>query len=135
MEQGADGDYTPDGGLRITERTKQREAFFAEYAHEIRNKISSIPLLLTGGFRTRTGMQDALSDGACDLIGIGRSAVARPDMPVNVILNKELKDEDATVLLGKVHVPWVVRATGVKPVTAGLISVCRVCYESRPFRC
>lgn len=60
--------------------TKRREAFFLEYAERVR-AVTAIPLMVTGGFRTRQGMNDALSDGATDLIGLGRPLAIEPDLP------------------------------------------------------
>jgi hypothetical protein len=38
-----------------------------------------MPLMVTGGFRTRAGMEDALAD--CDVIGLGRPLCWQPDFP------------------------------------------------------
>lgn len=51
--------------------TRQREAYFLDYAEKIR-AIAKMPIMVTGGFRTRGGMEDALREGHCDVIGIGR---------------------------------------------------------------
>ncbi|MDD3761932.1 MAG: NADH:flavin oxidoreductase/NADH oxidase family protein [Nevskiales bacterium] len=51
--------------------TRLREAYFLDYAEKIR-KVAKMPLMVTGGFRTRAGMEDALNSGACDVIGLGR---------------------------------------------------------------
>lgn len=67
------------------ESTRQREAYFQGYAEEVRRRTPGVPLLLTGGFRTRDGMQGAIDDGACDLIGIGRSTCVDPEVGVGLI--------------------------------------------------
>ena len=62
------------------ESTRQREAYFLEYATAIR-KLAKMPLMVTGGFRTRAGMQAALAEGSTDLIGLGRPLCTEPDLP------------------------------------------------------
>ncbi len=59
------------------ESTKLREAYFLDFCEDIR-RITSVPLMLTGGFRTAGGMQDALKSGACDVIGLARSLAIDP---------------------------------------------------------
>jgi len=52
--------------------TRAREAYFLEYARTVRELIGDVPLAVTGGFRSRTAMHDAVSNGECDVIGLGR---------------------------------------------------------------
>lgn len=51
--------------------TLEREAYFVDYAKRIR-ACSSIPLMVTGGFRSRSAIDEALGSGALDIVGIGR---------------------------------------------------------------
>ncbi|HBG51236.1 MAG TPA: NADH oxidase, partial [Gammaproteobacteria bacterium] len=51
---GNKGDY--DG---VKDSTRQREAYFLEFAEQLRNEVS-VPLLVTGGFRTAAGMAEAV---------------------------------------------------------------------------
>lgn len=92
-----------------SDRTKAREAFFLEFAKAIRHKFADLPLIVTGGFRTRPGMEAAVADGGCDMVGIGRPAITNPRLPSNVIFNKELSDDDARLYLKKVQVPWIAK--------------------------
>ncbi len=62
------------------ESTKSREAYFLTFAEAVRER-SKLPLMVTGGFRTKQGMDDALASGATDLIGIARPLCVHPDMP------------------------------------------------------
>jgi len=62
------------------ESTKQREAYFLEYAKEVQ-AAASMPLMVTGGFRTREGMNSALASGEADLIGLGRPLCVDVDAP------------------------------------------------------
>jgi len=51
--------------------TLRREAYFRDYAAQAR-PVARMPLMMTGGFRTRTGMEEALASGDTDIIGLAR---------------------------------------------------------------
>jgi 2,4-dienoyl-CoA reductase-like NADH-dependent reductase (Old Yellow Enzyme family) len=107
-----------DGGKNFqekSERTKAREAFFLEFAKTIRHRFPSLPLMVTGGFRTRLGMEAAVAEGGCDMVGIGRPATLNPRLPNNIIFNKEVSDNDAKLYMEKVNVPWVSAAKIISP--------------------
>lgn len=72
-----------DGG---SQSTRRREAFFLDFAERVR-AVTSIPLLVTGGFRTGIGMTDAIQSGACDLVGIARPLALDPELPRALIAN------------------------------------------------
>lgn len=59
------------------ESTIAREAYFLEYAQDIRKAVS-LPLMVTGGFRTKEGIEDALQSNVCQMVGIGRPLCADP---------------------------------------------------------
>jgi len=59
--------------------TRAREAYFLDYARSVRDAAGGVPLAVTGGFRTRSGMQDALTSGDCDVVGIARPTVTTTD--------------------------------------------------------
>jgi 2,4-dienoyl-CoA reductase-like NADH-dependent reductase (Old Yellow Enzyme family) len=65
--------------------TRAREAYFLEYARTARGLVGDIPLAVTGGFRSRTAMTDAVASGECDIVGLGRPAATTPDA-ANAIL-------------------------------------------------
>lgn len=62
------------------ESTRKREAFFLEYAEQVRAR-TSLPLMVTGGFRTAAAMDEALASGAVDLIGMARPFAVAPELP------------------------------------------------------
>ncbi|ETS73554.1 hypothetical protein PFICI_14500 [Pestalotiopsis fici W106-1] len=99
-------------------RTKAREAFFLEFAQAIRKDVPDVPLMVTGGFRTRQGLEAALRDGGCDLVGLGRPACVKPLLPKEVILNKEVKDEDAVFHVKRIQPPWIATKLGIKIIGA-----------------
>ena len=68
--------------------TQEREAYFLDYVKKVR-KLLDTPLMLTGGFRTVTTMENALAAGALDVVGIARPFTLYPDLP-NRIFNGEL---------------------------------------------
>lgn len=72
------------------ESTRRREAYFLEYATAIR-KVAKMPMLVTGGFRTRAGMEEALTSGDCDVIGLGRPLCGEPDLPKR-LLNRSISE-------------------------------------------
>jgi 2,4-dienoyl-CoA reductase-like NADH-dependent reductase (Old Yellow Enzyme family) len=72
------------GPKTIKESTKKREAYFLEFAEKAR-LASPVPLLLTGGFRTPQGMDQAIGSGAVDFIGLARSLAVEPDLPSRLL--------------------------------------------------
>jgi hypothetical protein len=50
--------------------------------------------MVTGGFRTRTAMQQALADGELDVIGLGRPLVTVPGTP-SMLLDGNLQQAAA----------------------------------------
>ncbi len=61
----------------VAASTRAREAYFIDYAAAIA-KVAKMPLMVTGGFRTRAGMEDALASGACQVVGVGRPLCGDP---------------------------------------------------------
>jgi 2,4-dienoyl-CoA reductase-like NADH-dependent reductase (Old Yellow Enzyme family) len=71
-------------GDKQKESTKKREAYFLDYAQQVR-KLVKTPLMLTGGFRSASAMKEALEEGAIDLIGIARPLAVEPDLPARIL--------------------------------------------------
>lgn len=115
------GDAAP---VEKSARTKAREAYFLEFAKAIRSTFSSLPLLVTGGFRTRQGMEAALAGGGCDMVGIARPAALDPKVPKTVIFNPDVSDEEAVFNRKVLAAPWLLRAMGLgTPIGAGAQTV------------
>ncbi|HXH75877.1 MAG TPA: NADH:flavin oxidoreductase/NADH oxidase family protein [Bacteriovoracaceae bacterium] len=72
--------------------TMAREAYFLEYCEEIRSRVKT-PLMLTGGFRSLTGMNNALASGSCDVIGLARSMAINPDFPKQLLEGKTVESK------------------------------------------
>jgi 2,4-dienoyl-CoA reductase-like NADH-dependent reductase (Old Yellow Enzyme family) len=66
------------------ESTRQREAYFLEYASAIQAS-ARIPLMVTGGFRTRRAMEEAVSSGETDVVGLARPLCVDPALPRRLI--------------------------------------------------
>lgn len=58
--------------------TIAREAYFLEFAARLRPRVT-VPLMVTGGFRTLAGMQQALASGEMDVVGLARPLCIDPD--------------------------------------------------------
>ncbi|RLA09942.1 MAG: NADH:flavin oxidoreductase [Gammaproteobacteria bacterium] len=59
--------------------TLDREAYFLDYTQAIR-KVATMPVAVTGGFRSLRVMQDALAAGELDMIGMSRPFAADPEL-------------------------------------------------------
>ena len=77
-------------GAKRKESTIAREAYFLEFAEKIRKEVKTA-LMVTGGFRTRAGMDSALASGACDFIGIARPLAVETDAPANLIAGNNVR--------------------------------------------
>lgn len=64
--------------------TMAREAFFLEFAEKVRKRVNT-PLMVTGGFKSFQGMNNALASGALDMVGIGRLMTIDPEAPKNLL--------------------------------------------------
>lgn len=62
----------------VAASTIAREAYFVDFALAMKDTLK-VPLMVTGGFRTRAAMEEALAKGAADVIGLGRPLCAQPD--------------------------------------------------------
>lgn len=58
--------------VAVSASTAKREAYFLDYAREVRRAAGDVPLAVTGGFRTRSAMSMAVGSGDCDVVGLGR---------------------------------------------------------------
>jgi 2,4-dienoyl-CoA reductase-like NADH-dependent reductase (Old Yellow Enzyme family) len=114
--EGRAGDAVP-----VRRSTRVREAYFLDYAAAIR-RVATMPLMVTGGFRSRAGMEGALGGdddgdvrGDCDVIGLGRPLCWMPDFPRRLLAHEldRIDDLDARLRLRERGVwspqsPWIV---------------------------
>jgi 2,4-dienoyl-CoA reductase-like NADH-dependent reductase (Old Yellow Enzyme family) len=64
---------------KLRESTRKREGYFMDYAERMR-KVTTMPLMITGGMRTRKAMEEALASGGMDVIGLGRPMCVDTDI-------------------------------------------------------
>lgn len=69
---------------QVAESTQRREAYFVDFALAMREHLT-IPLMVTGGFRRRDAMEQALASGGADLIGLGRPMCVMTDAPARLL--------------------------------------------------
>ncbi|WP_370246587.1 NADH:flavin oxidoreductase [Nocardioides sp.] len=62
-----------------------KEAYFASFARRARTRAAGVPLMLTGGIRTREAMVSLLADGGVDVIGLGRPLAIDPDLTAKLL--------------------------------------------------
>ena len=72
----------------VAPSTQAREAYFVDFAKAMQASVS-VPLMVTGGFRTRAAMEQALADGAADLIGLGRPMCVMTDAPKQLLAGRD----------------------------------------------
>ncbi|MEM1133440.1 MAG: NADH:flavin oxidoreductase/NADH oxidase family protein [Pseudomonadota bacterium] len=70
----------PEEKQAVAKSTAAREAYFVDFAKAMQAKVN-VPLMVTGGFRSRDMMQQALEIGAADVIGLGRPMCLMTDAP------------------------------------------------------
>lgn len=71
------GTYFP--GAKASSDGTSEGPYFLNFARRAR-QVSNVPLMLTGGFKTRSQAVDALASGAVDMIGLARSIVLDPQI-------------------------------------------------------
>ncbi|GAA6023717.1 hypothetical protein JCM10207_000233 [Rhodosporidiobolus poonsookiae] len=82
---------TYEAGLQLEnkrESTKKREAYFVEFAESIKPRIKNAHICVTGGFRSRDGMEEALHTNACELVGLARPLTAEPHLIRDILDGK-----------------------------------------------
>ena len=69
--------------------TAAREAYFVDFAAAMHETLK-VPLMVTGGFRTQSAMEQALRAGAADVIGLGRPLCYEPDAVKRLFAGKQM---------------------------------------------
>lgn len=72
----------------VAPSTQAREAYFVDFAKAMQDSVK-VPLMVTGGFRTRAAMEQALADGAADVIGLGRPMCVMTDAPNQLLAGRD----------------------------------------------
>jgi 2,4-dienoyl-CoA reductase-like NADH-dependent reductase (Old Yellow Enzyme family) len=79
------GTYESPAMTGVRESTRKREAYFLDFADKVRNRIPATPLMVTGGFRSAAGMNEALTSGSLDICGIARILAIEPDVSMRLL--------------------------------------------------
>ena len=86
--------------------TVAREAYFVAFAGEIR-RAATMPVMVTGGFRTAGAMVQALEDGELDVVGIGRPMIVDPEAPGRLLSGQIDRLPSVEARLNVFHLmPW-----------------------------
>ncbi|MFT6944855.1 MAG: 2,4-dienoyl-CoA reductase-like NADH-dependent reductase (Old Yellow Enzyme family) [Yoonia sp.] len=72
------GTYFP--GAESASDSARRGPYFIEFA-KLARRLTTKPLMLTGGFKTRHQAEDAIASGAVDIVGLARALVLEPSLP------------------------------------------------------
>lgn len=87
------------GGAPVKDSTRQREAYFLEFAEKARQAVK-VPLVVTGGFRTLRGMADAIAGGAVDFVGMARVLAIEPDLPRRLLAGQDPRQHVRPITTG-----------------------------------
>lgn len=114
--------------------TIAREAFFIDFAEKVRAQVRT-PLMVTGGFRSVEGMNQALGSDAFDIVGIARLMAIDPDAPKYLLVGTNSKQTVQPIKtgikkidqLGVMEVLWytqqlnrIAKGSNPKPKESGL---------------
>ncbi len=69
---------------QVARSTRLREAYFVDFALAMQQYVA-IPLMVTGGFRRREVMEQAIESGSADLVGLGRPLCVMTDGPKRLL--------------------------------------------------
>ena len=96
-DEGEDGPRT---------NTLRREAYFVAFAGAVR-KVASMPVMVTGGFRSIAGMVEAQEGGDLDVVGLARPLIADPEAPRRLLAGEVDKLLSPEATLSVFHIlPW-----------------------------
>jgi len=84
---------------KLRESTQRREAYFIGFAERIRS-TTNLPLMVTGGFRTRAFCEAALQEGSLDMIGMARPFITNDEEIADFISGNIDRLEDHVVRTG-----------------------------------
>jgi 2,4-dienoyl-CoA reductase-like NADH-dependent reductase (Old Yellow Enzyme family) len=76
------GTYFP--GAPASSDGRSSGPYFLQFARRART-VTDVPLMLTGGFKTRSEAADAVATGAADIVGLARTMALDPDLPAKWI--------------------------------------------------
>ncbi|KAH7925756.1 FMN-linked oxidoreductase [Leucogyrophana mollusca] len=79
---------TPENKRKASGDSPAREAYFVEFAEQLRPHVKKSRLAATGGFRSVDTMSSAVKSGATDIIGLARPLTAEPHLVKKILSGK-----------------------------------------------
>ena len=73
---------------KVAASTLAREAYFVDFTRAMR-KTLTVPLMVTGGLRKRSAMEEVITSGAADMVGLGRPLCVMTDAPKQLLSGLE----------------------------------------------
>ena len=102
----------------VAPSTLMREAYFVDFALAMK-KTLSIPLMVTGGFRRRDVMEQAINAGGADLIGLGRPLCVVTDAPAKLLAGTtELSRFEAQLSMFPPWLTFLTRSTTLRTIAS-----------------
>ena len=86
-------------GVNLRASTRRREAYFIEFSQWVKSKVS-IPVMLTGGFRTGAAINSALRENIIDIVGLARPLAQNPDFALELIMNSNAESKISPIRTG-----------------------------------
>ena len=83
----------------VRESTRQREAYFMDFAAKVR-KHTNLPLMITGGFRSHQFCEEVLRNKELEMIGFARPFLADADFPKRFVEDSDARVADAAFDIG-----------------------------------
>lgn len=74
------GTYFP--GAKASSEGTGSGPYFLDFSRRAK-EVTTIPLILTGGFKKRTDAVDTVANGAADMVGLGRAMILNPGLADN----------------------------------------------------
>ncbi|MBX9885685.1 MAG: NADH:flavin oxidoreductase/NADH oxidase family protein [Novosphingobium sp.] len=108
-------DAPPQKASTPSASTAAREAYFVDFAKTMRASLT-MPLMVTGGFRTALAMNTALEQRGADVIGLGRPLCVDTAGPVKLLAGAKELDRWENKL--KLLPPWLSFLGGLKMMRA-----------------
>ena len=68
----------------VKESTRAREAYFVDFAQAMQAKVQ-VPLMVTGGLRRRDVMEQVITEGSADVVGLARPMCVVTDAPKQLL--------------------------------------------------
>lgn len=85
------GTYFP--GAKASSDGTSKGPYFVDFAQRAR-AFTNIPLMVTGGFKTRQQVVDAISNGAIDMVNLGRAMALNPNLSNDWLSDSNWTDPD-----------------------------------------